>query len=327
MLINQFSCDLLKKQDQMNLRTPFYSLVAISYCFLFIQCNSNTELSDDKEVTTFVENLYAGTGGVTVGTDGTIYVSDFGPWLGGLNNLNPTNRIYKISPEGNVQEWVRGIFGASGSKFDEEGNFYQSNVLQGWVSKISPEGKLDTAFITGMNSPVGIQLDDDDNIYINNCSAHKIVKVSADGVKTDFCSDTLLNCPNGLTKDEMGNFYVSNFYDGNLIKITKEGKASLLANLPGNNNGHVLYHKNYLYVVARTKHQIYKVSLEGEVNLWAGTGKRGRVNSTRLNSSFSFPNDIDISPDGKYMYMNEIADTISDHRLLTPTTLRRITMD
>lgn len=302
-------------------------LVAISFIFIFIQCNSDTRTSESSEVITLVEHLYAGTGGVTVGNDGTIYVSDFGPWLSGLNNLNPRSRIYKVSPEGNVQEWVRGIYGASGSKIDDEGNFYQSNVQRGWVSKITPQGNLDTTFIIGMTSPVGIQIDSDGNLYINNCGAHKIVKIDTDGIKTDFCSDSLLNCPNGLTKDESGNYYVSNFYDGNLIKITAIGEASLLASIPGNNNGHVLYYDHFLYVVARGNHQIYKVSLTGDINLWAGNGTRGRVNSTRLNSSFSFPNDIDVSPDGRYMYVNEISDTISDHRLLTPTTLRRIQME
>ncbi|NNF36764.1 MAG: hypothetical protein HKN68_21865 [Saprospiraceae bacterium] len=302
-------------------------MAVILIFLLFSRCNSDTSTSESSEVFTLVEHLYAGTGGVTVGNDGTIYVSDFGPWLSGLNNLNPGNRVYKVSPEGKVQEWVRGIFGASGSKIDDEGNFYQSNVQRGWVSKISPQGILDTTFITGMTSPVGIQIDKEGNLYVNNCGAHKIVRVNKDGIKTDFCSDSLLNCPNGLTKDESGNFYVSNFYDGNLIKITATREASLLVSIPGNNNGHVLYHDNFLYVVARGNHQIYKVSLTGDVNLWAGNGTRGRVNSTRLNSSFSFPNDIDVSPDGRYMYVNEISDTISDHRLLTPTTLRRIIME
>lgn len=305
----------------------FQLILLLAISILFSQCNSNKSSSESSEVITLVEHIYAGTGGVTVGNDGTIYVSDFGPWLSGLNNLNPRNRIYKVSPEGKVQEWVRGIYGASGSKIDSEGNFYQSNVQRGYVSKISPQGKLDTTFITGLTSPVGIQMDEEGSLYVNNCGGHKIVKVFSDGTKSDFCTDSLLNCPNGLTKDDLGNFYASNFYDGNLIKITAEGEASLLASIPGNNNGHVLYNNNYLYVVARANHQLYKVSLTGEVNLWAGNGTRGRENSTRLNSSFSFPNDIDVSPDGRFMYVNEISDTISDHRLLTPTTLRRVRMD
>ena len=100
-----------------------------------------------------------------------------------------------------------------------------------------------------------------------------------------------------------------------------------MVTIPGNNNGHVVFHNNSLYVVARSAHQIYKVSLEGEVELFAGTGSRGRKNGDRIESTFSYPNDIDVSLDGKYMYLNEIADTISDHRVLTPMSIRRISME
>lgn len=295
---------------------------------ILVSCNSyeSKNNSEESEVVSLIDNLYCGTGGLTVGPDGFIYLSDFGPWLSGTPVLNPKNRVYKISEKGEISVYEKMFDGASGSKFDSKGNFYQSNVKLGHITKITPNGTIDTLFVSGQTSPVGIEVDNEDNLYINNCDAHLIRKVTQAKDTTIFCKDTLLNCPNGLTKDVSGNFYASNFYDGNVIKINSEGKASLFATIPGNNNGHILFHKNHIYVVARSTHQIYKLSMEGEAKLFAGSGKRGRRNGTRLDATFSYPNDLDVSPDGKYLYVNEVADTISDNRVLTPTSLRRIKM-
>jgi sugar lactone lactonase YvrE len=111
-----------------------------------------------------------------------------------------------------------------------------------------------------------------------------------------------------------------------VIKVTPAAEASVFATLPGNNNGLIIFHEGSLYVVARTANQIYKVSLDGKVELFAGSGKRGRRSGTKLKASFNYPNDLDFSPDGKYLYVNEEADTLSNPRILTPTVVRRIRM-
>lgn len=41
----------------------------------------------------------------------------------------------------------------------------------------------------------------------------------------------------------------------------------------------------------------------------------------------SSPNDLDFSPDGKFLYVNEEADTVGNPRILTPTIVRRIRME
>lgn len=298
---------------------------------LYSSCNQHSDNTTDpvysnQEVITYIETLYGGTGGLTVGADGNIYVSDFGPLLSGVENLNPLNRVFRILPDQTIEVFATGFHGASGSKFDSKGNFYQSNVRKGYVTKIDLNGVIDSVFIGNLTSPVGISLDQDENIYINNCGSHKIVRVDQSGNRTDFCTDSLLNCPNGLTRDENGNFYASNFIDGNVVKISPEGNANLFASIPGNNNGHIIFFDNHLYVIARSAHQIYKISMDGTAEIFAGSGKRGRTDGSRLEASFSYPNDLDVSLDGKYLYINEISDTISDHRVLTPMTIRRIKM-
>ncbi|MEE2777256.1 MAG: hypothetical protein VYE73_10930, partial [Acidobacteriota bacterium] len=92
----------------------------------------------------------------------------------------------------------------------------------------------------------------------------------------------------------------------------------------GNNNGHLVFHGEGLYVVARSAHQVYRVSLDGEVELFAGSGEKGGQDGDRLSASFSYPNDIAVSADGRSLVLHDVADHSSEGRTLGPTRIRRI---
>lgn len=79
-----------------------------------------------------------------------------------------------------------------------------------------------------------------------------------------------------------------------------------------------------LFVVARSAHQIYKISLSDETKLFAGSGQKGGTDGSRLEASFCYPNDIAVSPDGKALYVNEVADESTDGKKLAPTRSRVI---
>ena len=96
----------------------------------------------------------------------------------------------------------------------------------------------------------------------------------------------------------------------------------MLATLPGANNGHLAFADDALYVVARKVHQIYEVSLDGEVTLYAGDGEKGGTDGPLLEASFCYPNDIAVSPDGSRLYVNEVADHASEGKKLGPTRIR-----
>ncbi len=289
--------------------------------FVFASCQDDTPAETD--VITFADNLYGGTGGVSVDKDGNIYSSDFGPFLGTIPNFNFTTRVFKITPQGTVTVFADSLTGSSGSDFDSEGNLYQSNIRGGYISKISPAGVVEMLSKDSIIAPVGVYYNAD-NLIVCNCGNNTLRKVDSDGNSVLFSSGDVFQCPNGITKSENGDYYVSNFSDGWVLKITSEGEASRFAEIPGNNNGHLIYRDGFLYVVARSAHQIYKVSMDADVDLFAGSGDRGRKNSTLLESTFSYPNDLDFSPDGKFLYVNEMSDTLSGHRVLTPTTVRRL---
>ncbi len=278
-------------------------------------------ISQQGVVVTTLTDLSSGTGGVAVDAQGNIFVADIGP--------NPTWRgttIYQVTPEGDVSVFVsgQGLLGPTGNAFDTKGNLFQSSLTGSQVHKITPGGEVSLFTNQGVTGPVGVALDSDDNVYIANCRSASIQKVTPEGVSTRFISSNLLNCPNGIALDESNNVYVSNFRNGRVIKITQGGEASVFASVPGSGNlGHITYAGDGIfYVVSRGTHQIYALNLEGELTLLAGSGERGHHNGPALEATFSLPNDLSISPDGKKLYLNEMANT--EANINTPSVLRVI---
>lgn len=281
----------------------------------------------EKEVETLVDDLYGGTGGISVDASGNIYSSDFGPFLGQVNpDFKFVSKVFKITPEGVVSVFLDSLLGASGSDFDDNGNFFQSNIRGSYISKVSKSGDVTEYACDSIVAPVGLEFDSNGDLIVCNCGNNTLRRIKPSGENVLFSKGEALKCPNGIARDGEGNFYTSNFYNGDVVKITPDGTPTVFATIPGNNNGHVAYSNNYLYVVGRTANQIYKVSMSGEIELFAGTGERGRRNGPRLKASFSLPNDLDFSPDGKYLYVNETSDSLGSPRILTPTAIRKIRM-
>ncbi|MEQ9425309.1 MAG: hypothetical protein RJQ09_12870 [Cyclobacteriaceae bacterium] len=307
------------------MKHPYLVLIVI-FAIACSEPQPKNQETPEPEVTTLVADVYGGTGGLSVDSSGNIYTSDFGPFLGQINpNFKVVSKVFKVSPKGKVEVFLDSILGASGSEFDADGNFYQSNIRGGYITKVAGEA-VSTYVTDSIAGPVGIIFDKDNNLYICNCGNNTIRKVTPDGENTLFSKGEMLKCPNGITQDDVGNIYIANFYDGNVIKITADGEPSVFATIPGNNNGHLIYRDGILYVIARTAHQVYTVDMERNVELFAGTGERGRRNSSRLASTFSYPNDLDFSPDGKFLYLNEFADSLGSDKILTPMVIRRIKM-
>ncbi|MCB0269979.1 MAG: SMP-30/gluconolactonase/LRE family protein [Calditrichaeota bacterium] len=255
-----------------------------------------------QRVETLVASLNA-SGGISVDSEGFIYVADFGNLLSTATGTT----VYKVSSNGNYSVFANGLLGASGNDFDSQGNLFQSSIALNKVSKITSGGVVSNFATTQIFSPVGLVVGAGDTVYVTNCtpSPARITKITPDGVTSVFVSDSLLWCPNGLTMDDAGNLYTCNFSDGKVIKITPAGAVSELATIPGNNNGHLTFANGRLYVVARCANQIYEVTLAGEVSLLAGSGIRGNADGPALEATFSLPNGITASSTGDTLYVND----------------------
>ncbi|MDX1396480.1 MAG: hypothetical protein R3195_19015 [Gemmatimonadota bacterium] len=271
------------------------------------------------EVRTLAGPIEAGSGGMETDADGNVYTADFGATL---SNGPPGTRVWRVTPDGDVSVFAEGLRGASGNVIGPDGWFYQSNIAANTVSRISPDGEVETFVSSGIRNPVGLVFDADGHLIVANCGGGSLSRVDADGTPEVFTDTDLLRCPNGITLASDGNFYVANFSDGNVVRVTPDGEASVFATLPGNNNGHILFGNGVLYVVARGNHQIYELTLDGELTLIAGSGERGLDDGPALEATLSLPNDVALSPDGRILYWNDVGVTGPDPQTLTPTYVR-----
>ncbi len=293
----------------------------------FVSQDGDKAAQEDVASTWMVDTLCAeldgGTGGMEVDAEGFVYCADFGSSLGGPSQGG--DKVYRIDPRtGDAEVFVSGLRGASGNTIGPDGAFYQSSIGGNFISRVEPDGTATVVARNGFNSPVGVAVDEEGTLFVANCGANSIVEVTPEGEASVFATDPLLSCPNGIVLDEEHNFYVCNFNNGDVVKVGWDGEVTRLATLPGNNNGHLVLHEGALYAVARSAHQIYRVSLDGAIELFAGSGERGHDDGPALEATFSFPNDIAFSPDGKTLYVNENASTTAAHTVLAPMTVRRI---
>lgn len=282
-------------------------------------------------VSTITEEFDA-SGGVKFGPDGHLYIGNFGASL----SQGSGSQVWRLNLETlELEVFATGLVGASGNAFDSQGNFFQSNIGGGYISKITPEGQVSTFVSEGISAPVGIVVDDQDNLYVCNCGgpfANTIRKVTPEGVSTQFAGGSIFRCPNGITIDTAGNLYVSNFNNGNVIRITPEGQTGVFAVIPGGNNGHLTYFEpfNALFVNSHGSSSVYTVNLEDRVvSRIAGTGQRGNADGPAGQATFSRPNGVALSNTGDTLYLNSSIPTVDDpgnnHYPLNPSVIRMIT--
>lgn len=242
-------------------------------------------------VHTVGDTLVGNVGGVAVDRLGFIYVADF------------AETVYKISPDGRAEVFVKGLYGASGNAIDAAGTLYQSSFYANHITRIDRHGNQEIV-ATGLDGPVGIASVGED-LFVCNCLANTIARVTPDGVVTTFAADPLLSCPNGITPAPDGNLYVVNFNDERMLRVSPEGRVDDFATLPGTGNGHVTFARGSLYATSFKGHRLYRVSLAGDVTHIAGTGALGERDGPGLEATFTFPNGIATNRRGDRLYIND----------------------
>ncbi len=100
------------------------------------------------------------------------------------------------------------------------------------VWKVTPEGDV-SEFANGFSYAVGVAIDEDQNVFVNNYNSNVLTKMSPEGAKSEFATD--LNGPAGLAIDSLGSIYVTEFgsnFSGTGARITRftsEAERSVFA--------------------------------------------------------------------------------------------------
>lgn len=253
-------------------------------------------------------------GGVSVDAVGNLFVADFG------------DIVWKIAPDGTRSVFASGFYGSSGNAVDHQGNLFQSSFYGDYITRIDRTGHATLYASSGLGGPVGIAIDPlSQELYVANCNANVVVRITQQGVASIFARSELFKCPNGITFDHQGNLYVVNFRDNRMLKIDHDGAVTPFATVSSKGLGHLCFKKDRFYVTAFESHEIYTVTLDGQAKLLLGSGKRGLVNGAPARARLSFPNGIACDPWTPRLYINEY-DNDSEEGLPRRAIVREITL-
>lgn len=298
--------------------------VLVALLIVFISCEKEEIITDLEadiitanrsnkskklQVETIAESFTEiGKDGITVDKKGNLYVSIFGLFQG--NNGTGTT-VYKISKNGTITNFVTDINGPLGSAFDKRGNFYvihnNNGGGSGDILKISPNGST-TTFATIAGFPAGLAFDKQNNLYVSNFASTTIFKIDSKGNSSEFVTDDRLTGTVGIDFDRKGNLIVGNYITADILSITKKGKVSLIATIPDVGSiGGIEIVGNFIYATGINSNQIYKVTMQGTVSVFAGTGAATSINGDLLEASFSSPNRIEFDKRTKSLYITEYA--------------------
>ncbi|MCH9695262.1 MAG: GlyGly-CTERM sorting domain-containing protein [Gammaproteobacteria bacterium] len=269
----------------------------------FLACIGLSGNAVAGEVTT----VYVGAtnGGVTLDSVGDIYAANYGD----INAVTGSEFVWKISPTGafNPIIFATDINIASGNDFDSQDNLYQSNFGGDSISRIDPSGIV-TSLPGVIDGPVGIAIDDSDNLFVNSCLENRIVQVDINGAISTFVNSAQLDCPNGITRAPSGDFYAINWRDGRIFRITAAGAISGFATITPQ-GGHVTIAGDRLYATSFGANQIYGFELTGanagNLVVTIGTGAAGSADGSYSVASFNGPNGITTDATGGVLYVTD----------------------
>ena len=265
---------------------------------------------DDLMVTTFVSNL-AANDALTMDADGNLYVSNYGTYNPSTFSGTGTT-VVKVTPEGTPSTFISGLTGPVGGVIDGDGNFYVNsgnNFSAGDLIKVNPSGTKST--LTSIEGyPSGILINDDNSLYVANYQKSIISKVDQDGTVTEFASDPSLFGGVGIAFDDDKNILVGNFTSGKILSITPDGsEVSLIATIPTvveeSVIGYITYFEGHIYATGIGAHRIYKVSLDGTLEVYAGNGQNESKDGTLKEASFTNPNGILVDKTNRVLYVSE----------------------
>ena len=281
------------------------------------------QTTSSAQTVSTIAGPFPASGGVTVADSGIVFIGNYGDEL---QNSNGT-QAWRFTHQDSLSVYANAFQGASGNCVDAQGNFYQSNIAGGFISKVTPGGVVSVYSSNGIVAPVGVVADADGFLYVGNCGDNTIRKIPpGGGTATLLSSDPLLSCPNGIAIDDDNNIYASNFNNGNVIKVEPDGTTSWFASIAGNRNGHIAYRNGYLFVASHGSNRIWVVGASQNPILLAGSGVRGNADGPATLASFSLPNGIDVSVTGDTVYVNTALPTqVDPNYTLNPTLLRMIT--
>ena len=252
---------------------------------------------------------FAANGFLNVDTEGNLYASEYGVFTqtGGSGK-----RLYKISPQGKLLDSITQLSGPIGTVKDSKGNLYinnDNNMKRSIILKVNKAG-LQSKFAEVEGWPIGMKTDKDDNIYLTNYNSPEIYKIDTKGNVSVFAKHDDLIGSAGIDFDSKGNLIVANFATAKLFSISPNGDLKTITQLKdvvvqGWGIGHLTVLDDFIYATGIAVSKIYKISLDGKVELFAGNGQPESKDGNLLEASLNYPNGITSDKKNKILYISE----------------------
>lgn len=212
-------------------------------------------------------------------------------------------------------------------------SYYVGSGFRGFKNGVGKEALL--------NSPNGLTVDAQGNLYIADQGNNCIRKVTPDGTVSVYAgsktagfkdgpaSEARFNGPCGMTVDSKGNLFVCDYYNHCIRKITPNGQVTTYAGigLEGYKDGkadQAMFNQplavtcdkqGNLYVGDFENHAIRKITPDGQVSTFVG-GKKGFKDGTGEYAQIAGPASITIDKDGNLFIIDVYNSAI---RKITPS--------
>jgi gliding motility-associated-like protein len=231
--------------------------------------------------------------GVAIDKNGYAYVGDAA-----------TDQIYKVSPTGEVT-----LLAGSGEFDSNDGTGAQASFYH----------------------PFGLAIDAAGNVYVADWGVDKIRKITPAGVVTTVAgghgsgftdgpvAQAQFNSIYNVAVDAAGNLYVADAGNNAIRKITPQGIVSTLAGggavgFQDGKGAAALFHapsglvvdkQGNVFVADEDNEVIRKITPDGTVTTFAGTGDYGWQDGPKSTATFNFPRDVAIDGAGNLYVVDE----------------------
>ena len=187
------------------------------------------------------------------------------------------------------------------------------------------------------NAPEGVAVDAFGNVYVADTSNNLIRKITPVGTVTTLAgldgkpgtadgkgSLARFNSPRGIAVDRLGQLYIADTLNNRIRKITLKGGVTTLAGsgARGSDNGRgaeaafnnptgvAVDVPGNVYVADEGNNLIRKITVDGRVSTWAGSGLQGHANGKGIDASFAHPLGVAADSGGNVYIADEVSEQV-----------------